>query len=47
MQMATPEPNLAEARRRIAACRESRSHSLDLGNLQLAELPDELLVSHA
>src|SRR5271168_3004599 len=32
-----------EANERIAACLESRSHSLSLGYLQLTELPDKLV----
>ena len=31
-----------EARKRIAEAREARSLGLDLGDLALAELPDEL-----
>jgi internalin A len=38
----TEETGFAEARRRIAACAETRSDALNLGRLGLKRLPDEL-----
>jgi hypothetical protein len=43
MQLMTPETRSDEAYQRIAACGESRSHSLYLKNLGLTEITDELV----
>src|SRR4051794_33881031 len=40
--MADPLPNIAEARRRIAEVVETGLDELDLGGLDLGELPEEL-----
>ena len=43
MAVADEAEGLAEAQRRIAACRETRSESLDLSNLGLTRVPEEVL----
>ncbi|HXW21510.1 MAG TPA: hypothetical protein VEK14_01225, partial [Rhodomicrobium sp.] len=43
MAVADEAEGLAEAQRRIAACRETRSESLDLSNLGLTRVPQEVL----
>ena len=43
MAVADEAEGLAEAQRRIAACRETRSESLDLSNLGLTRVPEEVM----
>ena len=42
MAVADEAEGLAEAQRRIAACRETRSESLDPSNLRLTRFPQKL-----
>ena len=41
MAVANEAEGLAEAQRRIAACRETRSESLDLSKLRLTRVPED------
>ena len=43
MAVADEAEGLAEAQRRIAACRETRSESLDLSELELTHVPEDVL----
>src|SRR5258707_12291312 len=43
MRVADEAEGRAVALRRIALCRETHAEELDLGGLQLTELPDEIL----
>ena len=43
MAVADEAEGLAEAQRRIAACRETRSESLDLSDLGLTRVPEEVM----
>ena len=43
MAVADEAEGWAEAQRRIAACRETRSESLDLSNLGLTRVPEEVM----
>ena len=43
MAVADEAEGWAEAQRRIAACRETRSESLDLSDLGLTRVPEEVL----
>ena len=43
MTVADEAEGLAEAQRRIAACRETRSESLDLSDLGLTRLPEKVM----
>ena len=46
MAVADEAEGLAEAQRRIAACRETRSESLDLSDLGLTRVPEEVMELH-
>ena len=43
MAVADEAEGWAEAQRRIAACRETRSESLDLSELGLTRVPEEVM----
>ena len=45
MAVANEAKGLAEAQRRIAACRKTRSESLDLSGLGLTRVPEGLMNS--